>query len=339
MDKKETLRRILEDLVLPETGLNLGRLNLVREIEILDNQIKLTVASTGLSPARQEWLKNQINEILKKFHDSERVDIEFKEFKAAELNQVKHIIAVISGKGGVGKSVVSSLLAVALNRRGYRVGILDADLTGPSIPRMFGLATRPEGTESAILPVLSRTGIEVMSLNLMLPGEEEAVIWRGPVISGVIRQFWEGVLWGNQDYLIVDLPPGTADAPLTVMQSIPITGIVIVFTPQALTAMIVKKTVKMAKTMGKRILGVVENMSYLYIPEIHKRMEIFGPSKADQIIEAAQAPLLARLPIDPVLTKLGDEGLIERYNAEVVTQMGDALIRQISGAERQQPMD
>ncbi len=166
-------------------------------------------------------------------------------------------------------------------------------------------------------------------MNLILAEEDEAVIWRGPVITGVIRQFWEGVAWGNLDFLIVDLPPGTADAPLTVMQQFPVTGIVIVFTPQALTAMIVKKTVKMAQKMEKPILGLVENMSYLYIPEMQKRLEIFGPSQADQMMESAKAPLLARLPIDPVLTKLCDEGKVEDYRSEMVKSLGTGLLRSI----------
>jgi Mrp family chromosome partitioning ATPase len=180
---------------------------------------------------------------------------------------------------------------------------------------MFGITERPGGSESGLLPVTSKSGIEIMSINLLLPSEEEAVIWRGPLIGKAITQFWEEVVWGTLDYLIVDLPPGTADAPLTVMQTLPISGVVIVFTPQDLTAMIVKKAVKMCQQMGKRILGVVENMSYLYVPEIDKKIELFGRSNGEEMARAAEAPLLGQLPIDPDLAKLCDEGNIERYDS------------------------
>ena len=319
----------LGEITLPGLGLSLKKLNLVRETLIDEGSLKLTLASAGLNAARREWLSGRIKTEIESLPGMEKLEIEFKDFKTTELNQVSNIIAVISGKGGVGKSVVSSLLAVSLNRQGYSTGIMDADLTGPSIPRMFGIDTRPEGTEAAILPVLSRTGIEVMSLNLILEQEDEAVIWRGPVITQVIRQFWEGVLWGKLDYLIIDLPPGTADAPLTVMQQLPVKGIVIVFTPQALTGMIVRKTVKMAQTMKKPIVGVVENMSYLYIPELKKKMEIFGQSKAGQMAQSTGAPLLAQLPIDPQLVVLCDEGRIEEYQSERVEKLGEGLVRSL----------
>jgi hydrogenase maturation protease len=231
----------------------------------------------------------------------------------------------MSGKGGVGKSLVASLTAVALKRQGYEVGILDADITGPSIPKMFGITARPAGSDSGILPVLSKSGIEVMSINLLLPSEDDAVIWRGPLIGRAITQFWEEVLWGKLDYLIVDLPPGTADAPLTVMQSLPISGIIIVFTPQALTTMVVRKAINMARQMGKPILGVVENMSYLYMPEIDRKIELFGKSRGEEMAKAAHAPLLGQLPIDPALAKLCDEGNIERYDAEIIAKLGESL--------------
>jgi len=231
----------------------------------------------------------------------------------------------MSGKGGVGKSLVASLMAVALKRQGYEVGILDADITGPSIPRMFGITDRPAGNETGMLPVLSKSGIEVMSINLLLPSEEAAVIWRGPLISKAITQFWEDVVWGALDYLIVDLPPGTADASLTVMQTLPISGIIIVFTPQDLTTMIVKKAVNMTHKMDKPILGVVENMSYLYVPEIDKRIELFGKSRGQAMARAVQAPFLGQLPLDPELSKLCDEGNIERYDTEIISNLGQSL--------------
>jgi hydrogenase maturation protease len=235
----------------------------------------------------------------------------------------------MSGKGGVGKSLVTGLLAVGLNRKGYEVGVLDADITGPSIPKMFGITARPGGSETGILPVLSKSGIEIMSVNLLLPHEDDAVIWRGPLIGKMIQQFWEDVVWGKLDYLLVDLPPGTADAPLTVMQTLPLSGVVIVFTPQDLTAMVVKKAMNMAQQMNIPILGVVENMSYLVSPDTGKRIEIFGSSNGEEMALAAGAPLLEQLPLDPELARLCDEGTIERYNSEGVGNLAQALLQAI----------
>jgi len=216
-------------------------------------------------------------------------------------------------------------MAVALRSKGYEVGILDADITGPSIPKMFGISEKPIGSSTGIMPVLSRTGIGVMSINLLLPQEDEAVIWRGPIIAKAITQFWEDVHWGNLDYLIIDLPPGTADVPLTVMQSFPISGVIIVFTPQDLTAMIVRKAVNMARKMGKKVLGVFENMSYLYIPELDKKIELFGKSRGKEMSEAAEAPLLGQLGVDPRLAALCDEGNIEQYDGEIIKSLGDSI--------------
>jgi len=230
-----------------------------------------------------------------------------------------------SGKGGVGKSLVASLLATSLAREGRDVGILDADITGPSIPKMFGLNARPSGSETGILPILSRSGIEVMSMNLLLPSEDEAVIWRGPLMSKAITQFWEEVLWGKLDYLVIDLPPGTGDAPLTVMQIVALSGVVAVFTPQDLTEMIVMKAVKMAHKMNVRVLGVVENMSYLSLPETGEKLEIFGRSKGKDMATASGAPLLGILPIDPELARLCDAGEIERYSSDAVSEISANL--------------
>jgi Mrp family chromosome partitioning ATPase len=244
---------------------------------------------------------------------------------AKETNAIGRVLAVMSGKGGVGKSLVSSLVAIALRRQGFEVGILDADITGPSIPKMFGLKGQASGNDAGLLPVISKSGIKIMSINLLMPSEDEPVIWRGPLIGRAITQFWEEVLWGKLDYLMVDLPPGTADAPLTVMQQLPISGIIIVFTPQDLTAMVVRKAVKMAQQMGKPILGVIENMSYLYVPEIDKKIELFGRSRGEEMARAAGAPLLGQLPIDPALAKLCDEGDIELYESRMMDQLRDAL--------------
>ena len=223
----------------------------------------------------------------------------------------------MSGKGGVGKSLVAALLGITLARQGNEVGILDADITGPSIPKMFGLSHgRTTGSDTGILPVISRMGIEIMSINLLLEHEDDAVIWRGPLIGKAIQQFWEEVLWGKLDYLIVDLPPGTADAPLTVMQSLPVSGVIIVFSPQELAAMVVRKAVRMAKQMNIPILGVVENMSYFILPDSGKKLELFGKSKVEEMSKVAGTSHLAQIPIDPDIARLCDEGEIERYSLD-----------------------
>jgi len=218
------------------------------------------------------------------------------------------------------------LLATSFTREGKDVGILDADITGSSIPKMFGLNVRPSGSETGILPILSRSGIEVMSMNLLLPSEDEAVIWRGPLMSRAITQFWEEVLWGKLDYLIIDLPPGTGDAPLTVMQTVPLSGVIDVFTPQDLTTMVVRKAVKMARKMNVRVLGVIENMSYLLLSETGKKLEVFGRSKGEEMAKASEAPLLGRLPLEPELARLCDQGEIERYSSDAVSEIFISLV-------------
>ncbi len=330
MATEEQVIESLETVLVPAAKRSIVGLNLVREVTISDGKVKIALASTGLIPQAQDWVKTKTEEAVSKLPGVKEVVVEYSEAKAKDLNRIDHILAVMSGKGGVGKSLVSSLIAIALRRKGFEVGIMDADITGPSIPKMFGLNVQPSGNESGILPVLTKSGIEVMSINLLLPSEDDAVIWRGPLIANTIKQFGEDVLWGNLDYLIIDLPPGTADAPLTVLQSFPITGVIIVFTPQDLVDMIVRKAVNMAQKMEKRVLGVVENMSYLYIPEIDKKFEIFGKSRAEQMASAAQAPLLGQLPIDPELARLCDEGEIERYDGEVITRLGKSLIKALS---------
>ncbi len=317
MPTKEQVIKSLESVLVPATKRSIVGMNLVRDITISDGKINVALASTGLIPGAQDWVKDKAKEAVEKLPGVKEVAVEYSDVMAKELNKIDRVLAVMSGKGGVGKSLVSSLIAIALKRKGFEVGILDADITGPSIPRMFGLKVPPSGNESGLLPVPSKSGIEVMSINLLLPSEDEAVIWRGPLIGKAITQFWEEVLWGKLDYLIVDLPPGTADAPLTVLQQLPISGIIIVFTPQDLTGMVVRKAVKMTQHMGKPILGVVENMSYLYVPEIDKKIELFGKSRGEEMAQAAGAPLLEQLPIDPELAKLCDEGNIERYDSEI----------------------
>lgn len=233
------------------------------------------------------------------------------------FNDIRHVVAVMSGKGGVGKSSVTSLLACRLAREGFKVGILDADVTGPSIPRMFGIDQRAEGFEFGLLPVRSKTfGMPVMSINLLLPKEDDPVIWRGPIIANVVKQFWTDVVWGELDFLVIDLPPGTGDAPLTVMQSLPLDGIVVVSSPQDLAIMVVKKAVKMARALSTRILGLVENMCYVTCPHCGARYEVFGAPKGRAVAEATGIPLLAALPLDPRLSELCDKGRVEEYEQE-----------------------
>ena len=315
----------LDNILVPGAVRSLVKMNLVRNVSVADGRVDITLASATLVEEIQEWLKDRIKSSTGNLAGVNEVNVYFMDSTPKDLNEIGSIIAIMSGKGGVGKSLVASLVAVALRRNGHEVGILDADITGPSIPKMFGITSRPPGNESGILPVSSKSGIEVMSINLLLPGEDDAVIWRGPLIARAITQFWEEVLWGKLDYLIVDLPPGTADAPLTVMQTLPVSGVIIVFTPQDLTAMVVRKAIKMALQMDKPILGVIENMGYLYVPEIDKKMEIFGRSRGEEMAQAAGAPLLGQLPIDPELAKLCDEGNIEHYNAGIMTGLGESV--------------
>jgi Mrp family chromosome partitioning ATPase len=309
---------------------SLTQLNMVRAVEFSDGGLKVNLASTALDPATQDWVREKAEGAINRLPEVNQVAIEFVEAKPQELNQIGHIIAVMSGKGGVGKSLVAGLLAIGLSRQGYEVGIMDADITGPSIPKMFGVTSRPSGSDSGIMPVISKSGIEIMSINLLLPHEDDAVIWRGPLIGKAIQQFWNDVVWGKLDHLLVDLPPGTADAPLTVMQTLPLSGVVIAFTPQELTAMVVRKAMQMAQKMNIPILGVVENMSYFLIPESGKRIEIFGQSKGEEMAMVAGAPLLGQLPLDPELARLCDEGEIERHNSDAFIALSMAFSQALS---------
>jgi hydrogenase maturation protease len=324
MVTEEQVQTALKQVFVPTAEQSIIDLNLVRKITIADKNINVTLASTALADEVQNFVAAGVKSALQQFENSV-VQVDFVEAKPGELNEIKNIVAVMSGKGGVGKSLVTALLAIALKRQGKNVGILDADITGASIPRMFGITTRPFGSETGLLPVVSQSGIEVMSMNLLLPQEESAVIWRAPLLSKAITQFWTDVVWGKLDYLLIDLPPGTADAPLTVMQSIPINGIIIVSTPQGLVEMIVKKAVDMAQKMEKPILGIVENMSYFTAPETNKKYEIFGASKGESLAQSAKAPLLGQIPIDPELARLCDNGDIEHYSGESIALLGKAL--------------
>ncbi|MEE3492050.1 Mrp/NBP35 family ATP-binding protein [Ruminococcus sp.] len=233
--------------------------------------------------------------------------------KLNDLSSVKKVIAVVSGKGGVGKSLVTSAMAVELNRRGHKTAILDADITGPSIPKAFGITERAKGNEFGIIPETTKTGIDIMSVNLLLENTTDPVVWRGPVISGTVKQFWSEVIWKDVDYMFVDMPPGTGDVPLTVFQSIPLDGIIVVASPQELVSMIVSKAVKMAELMNVPILGLVENMSYFQCPDCGKEHKIFGDSHIDKIAEEYGTRVLAKVPIDPDLAKSVDTGTVELF--------------------------
>ncbi|BEP30008.1 Mrp/NBP35 family ATP-binding protein [Helicovermis profundi] len=231
-----------------------------------------------------------------------------------EMNQVKKVIGVVSGKGGVGKSLVTGMLAVNMRRKGYRVGVLDADITGPSIPRMFGLHRKAQGSEHGVLPERSSNDISVMSINLLLENEEDPVLWRGPIIANTLKQFWTDVIWGDIDYMFMDMPPGTGDIALTAFQSLPVDGIVIVTSPQDLVHMIVKKAYNMAKKMNVPVIGLVENMSYVECGDCGKQIKLFGESRIDEIAEELGTKVLAKMPIDPKIAQLCDNGEIEKFN-------------------------
>ncbi len=242
-----------------------------------------------------------------------------------EQNHIKHVIGVVSGKGGVGKSLVTSLLAVEMTRRGFKCGIIDADVTGPSIPKAFGITQKATGDENFLMPPVTKSGIPVMSVNLLLEDETDPVVWRGPVVAGVVKQFWKDVVYGDVDFMFVDMPPGTGDVPLTVFQSIPLDGIIIVTSPQELVGMIVNKAIKMAKLMDIPVIGVIENFAYAVCPDCGKHIEIFGKSHLDEIANKFRVAMLARLPMDPELARLTDEGRIEESHVDELKAAADIL--------------
>jgi Mrp family chromosome partitioning ATPase len=335
----EALREVMD----PELRRSLVELGMVKDITISEGQVRFTLALTTMACPLKDQIASQAREAVLAVEGVEAVDVELGEMTAEEkrrissnaaaqggsvehLNDVRRVVAVMSGKGGVGKSLVSSLLAVALRRQGERVGLLDADITGPSIPKMFfPNGARPGQSPLGILPAETEMGIKIMSINLLLPNEDEAVIWRGPLISGAIRQFWGDVFWGDLDWMIVDLPPGTSDASLTVIQSLPLSGIVLVTSPQDLAGMVVRKAASMAQRLRVPILGLVENMSYFVCPDTGKQYDIFGPSHAQETAHKLWIPLLGQLPIDPQIAMLSDAGRIEEYAAEQFAPIAERL--------------
>ncbi len=241
------------------------------------------------------------------------------------MSNIKKVIGIISGKGGVGKSLITSMMATLMNRKGYRTAVLDADITGPSIPKAFGIQQQAEGIEQGILPVVSKTGISIMSINFLLKNTTDPVVWRGPIIAGAIKQFWSDVIWGDIDFMFVDLPPGTGDAPLTIFQSLPVDGVIIVTSPQALVSMIVSKAVKMAQLMDIPILAMVENMSYLQCPDCGTKINVFGESHIQEIAKTYNIDVSAKLPIDIRLSSIVDQGLIEDFQGNWLDGIVDIL--------------
>ena len=245
--------------------------------------------------------------------------------KPHELSRVKKVIAVMSGKGGVGKSLVTSLSAVMMQRRGYNTAIIDADITGPSIPKIFGIHERAMGDESGIFPAKSKMGTSVMSVNLLLENETDPVIWRGPVIAGMAKQFWTDVVWGDVDFMFVDMPPGTGDVPLTVFQSLPVDGVIIVTSPQDLVGMVVEKSVKMANALNKPVLAIVENMSYYQCPKCDEKIKVFGESDVKALADKFGVELCAEIPINPKLAAACDKGMIELFDGDWLDAVADKL--------------
>jgi len=342
MITEERIKKTLEGVKHPESGRNIVELGMVRGIEVKGERVKFTLAFPFLDVPIKDRLVAEARRAVEELPGVGEVAVELTEMTQKERarfmalqegkpvegpNHIEHVVAVMSGKGGVGKSLVSGLLAVALRRKGLEVGLLDADITGPSIPKMFFKEQRrPDDSPDGIVPVESRGGVKIMSINLLLPREDDAVIWRGPLISSAIKQFWRDVLWGRLDCLVVDLPPGTSDASLTVMQAIPLSGVVLVTSPQELAGMVVRKAARMARKMGAPILGLVENMSYAICPRCGERIEVFGPSKAAETADRFDIPLLGRLPLDPKISELCDRGSIEEYPLENFAPIADALV-------------
>ncbi len=336
------LRKVMH----PEMKRNLVELGMIKDVIVKDGGVTLVLVLPFIEIPIKDDLVRSVREAVSTLDSDLKVEVKLAEMSQQEraafmtkseggpkpaqsVNKVDHVVAVLSGKGGVGKSSVAALLAVALNRRGERVGVLDADITGPSIPKMFGLHQPPQMGPKGILPAETETGIGVMSINLLLPNEDEAVIWRGPLISNTIKQFWGEVMWGDLDYLIVDLPPGTSDASLTVMQSIPLSGVVLVTSPQDLAGMVVRKAAHMAQRMGVPILGVVENMCYVTCTKCGEKIEVFGPSQVLKTTTQLGLPLLGRLPLDPELACRCDAGEIEKYAAELFEPIAEKVAERV----------
>jgi Mrp family chromosome partitioning ATPase len=337
----QTLRSIIH----PELqGHNLVELNMIHNVTIDNSNIAIDLALPSLDAPIKQNLIDEIHRKVSEVEEGLHVQVNVVEMNPSQKEafqstarealkaapkpgvQVRKVLAVMSGKGGVGKSSVAGLLASSLRKRGLKIGLLDADITGPSIPKMFGAHQSPSRGPNGITPVESRGGIKIMSINLLLPDENQPVIWRGPLVSRAIQQFWSDIAWGRLDALIVDLPPGTSDASLTVMQSLPLDGIVLVTSPQDLAGMVVRKAANMANNLGVRLLGLVENMSYIRCPECGAQINLFGVSNAKNTAASMGTSPLGHIPLDPKFSILCDKGEIEAYHSETFEQITERLI-------------
>ena len=350
----EQVMEALAGVMDPELKRSLVELGMVRNVRVQDGQVTFTLALTIPECPLKDQLVSEAQAAVLALDGVSDAVVELSEMTAEEkhkagigateqagmaehLNRIRHVVAVMSGKGGVGKSLVTALLAVALRGEGQSVGVLDADVTGPSIPKILGIDGRPVVSPLGIVPVQSRLGIKVMSINLLLPGEDEAVIWRGPLISSAIKQFWGDVFWGDLDWLVVDLPPGTSDAALTVLQSLSVSGVLLVSTPQDLAAMVVRKGAHMAEALRVPMLGLVENMSYFVCPDSGRRYEVFGPSHGEEMAQRLGVPFLGRLPLDPRISELCDAGKVEEYPSEAFEPIARRLL-EIAPEPRRSPV-
>jgi len=357
VDKNLIMER-LKTVLDPEIGRSIVELNMVRDILVENGNVTVKIALTVAHCPLAKTLQTDVENAVRKLGDVRSVRVDTTTMTRRELEElrlklqtagtpssapktgqmvgpgierlgkrgIRRIIAIISGKGGVGKSFVTSVLASDLKKRGYEVGVLDADLTGPSIAKVLGVAGKPfKGPNGGIVPLKTQSGIKVMSINLVLDDPSMPVIWRGPIVNSVIRQLYWDVDWGDLHYLLVDLPPGTSDAPLTVFQSLPLDGVIVVSSPQDLASMIVSKAVNMAKKMDAQILGLVENMSYLKCPGCGETMNIFGEPKGEKLASTLGLPFLGAIPLDPTIAKLSDEGRIEEYSSSIIAGIVDEL--------------
>lgn len=344
MLNKDKVLEVLAQVNDPELNRSLTDLKMVRHVDIQNGRVTLTIALTMPNCPLKNKIESDVRDAISALPGVEQVLVhltamteqerkalfgEPKEGTAVQFNRVSRVVAVMSGKGGVGKSLVTGLLATALVRAGYKAGVLDADITGPSIPMLFGLHGPVEPGPVGIRPLQSALGVKVISMNFLLENEDTPIIWRGPLIGRAITQLWGDVMWGDLDYLLVDLPPGTSDASLTTMQSLPVNGIVMVTTPQSLASMVVRKAVHMAQTVKTPIVGVVENMAYFICPDTGKRHFIFGPSHVSEVVLAAGAPLLARLPIDPQVAAMCDAGKIETVTLSEIPALLNAFLQAV----------
>jgi Mrp family chromosome partitioning ATPase len=342
MELRDQVLQALSKVYDPELHRSLTDLKMVRDVRVKNHSVEVTIALTIPNCPLKEQIEADVYAAVIEIPEVEEVAVnmtemteeerkavigEPKEGSASRYNRIQHVVAVMSGKGGVGKSLVTSILAVALAQVGYRVGVLDADITGPSIPKLFGLHGPLEAGPVGVFPLTSEAGVKVMSINLLMTEEDKPVVWRGPLIGKAITQLWGDVMWGDLDYLLVDLPPGTSDASLSTMQSLPVSGIIMVTTPQSLASLIVRKAVHMAQLVGTPIVGVVENMAYFKCPDTGKQHLIFGPSHADEVANAAGAPIMAKIPINPLVTSLCDAGKVEAITLPEITELLNVFLK------------